>query len=221
MKKILVVLSCLALWLMSSVAFAALDDTRATIASQYGEYRLVIDTDNQLWTKADWETKGVQRAKAASYVHIFSRQGLRFQMEVSYDSDNADANIRAMRFTPDMPIQIKEFKQYFPEMMKMINHPKAYPFATYNSLSRQFQELQSPVRMGIVVRELAEPKRGTPYYPLLAFNVQDEGRLLKQIEYLNQDIYIREFTLERASRTLVHDNVDSNKPAWVSVKNYF
>ncbi|GMB01932.1 hypothetical protein [Pelosinus sp. IPA-1] len=216
MRKI-TLLICSMLFLFSSVAFASLDDTKLTIEKQYGDYRLLIDSDNQLWTKADWEARGSKKAKAASYRYSFSRQGIGVQMEVMYANNKPDALVVAQRFTPDMPITIKEMKKYFPEVYALTKAPKANFFATYSSISRNFQEGQSPVSMGVLIRELTNGN----YYSLLAFNVQDEGRLLKNIEYISEDTYIREFTIERASRTTVHDAMDTSKPDWQPIKNYF
>lgn len=217
MRKIITMLVFSMLLLLSSVAFANLDDNKISIQQQYGDYRLLIDSDNQLWTKADWEGKGSKKAKAASYRYSFSRQGIGVQMEVMYANNKPDAVVVAQRFTPDMPITIKEFKLYFPEVYALTKAPKANFFATYGSLSRNFQEGQSPVSMGVLIRELSNGN----YYSLIAFNIQDEGRLIKEIEYINEDTYIREFTIERASRTTVHDAMDTSKPDWQPIKNYF
>jgi hypothetical protein len=138
-------------------------------------------------------------------------------MEVMYANNKPDAKVVAQRFTPNMPITIKELKLYFPEVYALTKAPKANFFATYNSLSRNFQEGQSPVSMGVLIRELSDGN----YYSLIAFNIQDEGRLIKEIEYINEDTYIREFTIERASRTTVHDNMDTSNPDWKPIKNYF
>lgn len=220
MKKRIGILVFSLLLMMSTAAFANLNDSKESIKNQYGEYRLIIDSDNQLWTKADWEAKGYKKAKAASYMHSFTRQGLRIQMEVLYDNNKPDAVVITQRFTPDAAIKLKEFKQYFPELYPLITAPKAQIFATHNSLSRHFQELQSPVRLGVLVRELVEKKNGA-FYPLLAFNIQDEGRLIKDIDFINEDTYIKEFTIERSSRTTVHDSLDANNPDWKIIKNYF
>lgn len=220
MKKFVAVLVFSLLVVGSSVAFANLNDNRETTAKQYGDYRLLVDTDNQLWTKADWEVKGHKRAKANAYMHSFSRQGLRIQMEVLYDNDKPDAVVRVQRFTPDMAIKMKDFKLYFPEVYAMITAPKAQVFATQDLLSRNFQELQSPVSMGVIIKEIVDNKNAV-YYPLLAFNIQDEGRLIKDMEFIDENTYIREFTIERASRTIVHDAMDSSKPNWKIIKSHF
>lgn len=220
MRKIVAVFVFSLLVAASSVAFANLNDNRATTEKQYGDYRLLIDSDNQLWTKADWEAKGNKRAKAASYMYSFSRQGLRIQMEALYDTDKPDPLVRTQRFTPDAAIKVKDFKLYFPEIYALITAPKAQVFATNNSLSRHFQEQQSPVRMGVIIKELVD-MRNDVYYPLLAFNVQDEGRLIKDMDFIDENTYIREFTIERAYRSTVHDAMDSSRPDWKIIKNYF
>ena len=48
MKKICSLLMLLAIMAVAAPAFASLDDTRETIAQTYGDFRLVIDSDNQL-----------------------------------------------------------------------------------------------------------------------------------------------------------------------------
>ena len=220
MKKIIAIVTFSLLIIMSSVAFANLNDSRETTEKQYGDYRLIIDTDNQLWTKADWEAKGYKRAKAASYMHSFTRQGLRIQMEVLYDTNKPDGLVRTQRFTPDMAIKIKDFKLYFPEVYAVMTAPKAKVFGTNDPLSRHFQELQSPVRMGVIIKELVD-LRGDTYYPLLAFNIQDEGRLVKDMDFIDENTYIREFTIERTYRTRVHEAMDTSKPDWKIIKSHF
>ncbi len=220
MKKSIAIVVFSFLVMISSVAFANLNDNKAAMQNQYGDYRLIIDSDNQLWTKADWEGKGRKKARAASYMYSFSREGLRTQMEVLYNNEKPDAVVMTQRFTPDTAIKLKELKLYYPEVYALIQAPKAHFFATHNSLSRHFQEIESPVRMGVLIRELAGNKNSA-FYPLLAFNIQDEGRLIKDIELINEDTYIKEFTIERASRTTVHDALDSNNPDWKIIKNHF
>ena len=220
MKKLVAIVTFSLLILVSSVAFANLNDSKEVITKEYGAYRLIIDSDNQLWTKDDWENKGHKRAKAASYMHSFSRQGLRIQMEVLYDTDKPDGLVRTQRFTPDMAIKLKDFKLYFPEIYSLITAPKAQVFATNNVLSRHFQELESPIRMGVITKELVNV-RNDVYYPLLAFNIQDEGRLVKDMDFIDGDTYIREFTIERVYRTTVHEAMDSSKPDWKIIKSHF
>ena len=220
MRKIVTVFVFSLLVLISSVAFANLNESREITEKQYGDYRLIIDSDNQLWAKADWETKGYTRAKAAAYIHSFTRQGLRIQMEVAYDSDKPNAVVTVQHFTPDTAIKIKDFKLYFPEVYAAMTLPKAQMFATTRPLSRNFQELQSPVRMGVFIKELVESKKGI-YYPLFAFNIQDEGRLVKDIKFIDEDTYIREFSIEGASRMTFHDATELSNPEWKSIKSYF
>lgn len=216
MKKIISVLIFTMLFAVAGVASANLDDTRATIAQRYGDYRLVIDTDNQLWTKADWEGKGQKKAKAAAYTYSFTRNGVHFSMEVMYEGDKPDAAVRIQRIAPDMPIKLKEVRQYFPEIVPLIENPKAVSFATFRMLSRQFQELESPVRYGVLVRELQKDS----FFTLMAFNIQNEGLLVKQLDEITPDTYVREFTIEKTFRTIVHDKLDVSNPDWSKTKNY-
>lgn len=217
MKKLAAAALMAVMTITGSTAFASLDDTKASISKQYGEYRMVIDTDNQLWPKADWEQKGRQRAKAASFMYNFNRQGLGIQMEVLYRNETPDAPVVAQRFTPNMAIKIKDFKTYFPELYQLIVSEKATAFASYDPITRQFQEQQSPVTMGIVIK--AEPNLHKGNYTLMAFNIQEEGRLIKDAKYIDENTYIREFTVERISRTTASEKTDNGD--WQPIKNFF
>lgn len=217
MKKLAAAALMAILTITGSTAFANLDDTKQTIAKQYGEYRMVIDGDNQLWPKPDWEQKGQQRAKAASYTYNFERQGLGIQMEVRYLNDKNDAPVVAQRFTPNMAIKIKDFKNYFPEVYQLITSAKAEAFASYDPITRHFEEQQSPVTMGVVVK--MEPKSHKGNYTLMAFNIQEEGRLIKDAKYIDENTYIREFTIERVQRVNASEQLENHD--WQVVKNFF
>ncbi len=203
--------------LFSGTAFANLDDNRAAMAQKYGDYRLVIDTDNQLWTRADWEAKGHLRAKASSYMYSFERQGLVVQMEVMYNGDAPASLVRAQRFTPATSVKISDFKKYFPEVFNLAVTPKAIAFTSYDEITRNFQEPQSPVRMGIVVKAAGKGS----YSTLLAFNILDEGRLVKDVRYINQETMVREFTIESISPMRVNDNLNPQTGEWQPLTNYF
>lgn len=214
MKKI-VAGTLAALMLSSGVALAGLDDDKESIADQYGEYRMVIDTDNQIWARAEWEGRGVDRAKADSYMYSFTREGLRTQMEVRFSKNGS---VQAQRFTPDMAVKIKDFKTYYPEVYDLLTSPKADAFASYAKVTSQFQEIQSPVTLGIVVKETPAGQKGA-YYTLLAFNIQDEGRLIKNSRFIDENTDIREFTIEKTYRTSVNEAFDSGE--WQPLKNFF
>jgi len=161
MKRIVV--TCIMMMVLATcgVAFANLADTRSSVASLYGEYRMVIDTDNQPWTKAEWESKGIQRTRAASYMHYFSRNGMGIQMEVQYETDKEKAFVKLQRFTPNMPIKVKEIRAYFPELIALLDSPKAEVFTTYKELTSHFQEDKSPVFMGLVIKAAPTPGRSS------------------------------------------------------------
>lgn len=195
MKKIIALSLFVLLTLSCASAFASLHDTRATIAAQYGEYRFVIDNDNQLWTKADWDAKGSKRAVANSYIYYFSRNGLNFQMEVQYDGTKPESFVRAQRITPDMGIKIKELKDYLPEIYELATAPEAGVFTTTNEITRNFREKGSPVTLGVMVKK--QIKRSSTYYTMLAFSIKDEGRLVNEAKFITPDTYIEELVLER------------------------
>lgn len=218
MKKLALATLLAVITATSSTAFASLDDTKQSIASQYGECRMVIDTDNQLWPNSEWDQKGRQRAKAAAYTYSFSRQGQSIQLEVVYTNDKPDAVVVAQRFTPSMAIKVKDFKKYFPEVYQLIKSQKAEAFASYNPVTRHFQEQQSPVTMGVVVKAQPAAHKGS-YYTVMAFNIQEEGRLIKDAKFIDDNTYIREFTIERVLRSSVSESMESLD--WQPIKNFF
>ena len=67
MKKLFSILMALTVWIIALPVMANLDDTKVTIAQKYGDFRLVIDNDNQPWTKEQWEKSGYKKAQADTY----------------------------------------------------------------------------------------------------------------------------------------------------------
>ena len=219
MKKIILLALFAILALSAGTACANLNDSRAVIEERYGGYRLVVDTDGQLWTRAEWEAGGAQKAKAGAFMYYFTRNGINIQMEVLFDGNGPDAYVKSQRFTPDTSIQIKEFKAYFPEVHALLISPKAKSFVTYKELTRNFRDEHSPVTLGVVVRETPITGKGN-FYTLAAFNVKDAGRLIKDAKYLNKDCYIHEFTIERISRYEA-DDCGETLNGWEWIKNQF
>jgi len=192
---------------LSAPVFANLDDTRTTIAQRYGDYRLVIDTDNQLWSKAEWEKSGYKKAKADTYTYHFRREDVGIGLDVQYEDDKPNSFVHMQRFTPDTRSRSKISKKIFPEIYPLVSSPQTVVFATYKELSRQLMEKNSPVTMGAAVKtDLGGSRKG--YFTLLAFNIQDEGRLVKDPKYINENTYIREFTIERTYLSVLKDNFD-------------
>ncbi len=217
MKKLAFILLCVIALMAPGPASANLDDTRDTIAAKYGDYRLVVDIDYQLWTKADWEAKGKERTTASSFMYSFTRLDLGMQMEVQYESNKPGAYVTLQRFTPNMPIPIKDFKKYFPEAYALIASPQAEFFVTSAQLTRNFQENKSPLTLGVLVRLQPAPGKKSSY-TLMAFNIQEEGRVIKEAKYINENTYIREFTIEPLARWAVNPSTTAD---WVPIKNYF
>ena len=226
MKKISVMttvftLLAVCLLVLPPVAQANLDDTRATIAAQYGDYRLVIDTDNQKWTKDQWETKGKLRAKASSYTYRFRRGDMGFDMVVEYDGDLPNANVKSQRFIPDVSFQVKEFKTYFPEIQKVMVLPDTTLFGVVGPLTNNFKDLLSPVAMGAVVRGVPADQK-TAQCQLVAFNAMGQGEFLKELKFISADTYIREFVIERVSRMIAQERLKSKANGdWRPIDNYF
>lgn len=222
MKKTIASILFLLFIVCGGQASANLNDTRASVAAEYGDYRMVVDTDGQLWTKAEWEAGGSGKAKPGAYVYYFTRKGVNVQMEVLYEGTSPDARVKSQRFTPDVSIKIKDFKDYFPECYLLVTSPKAKTFGTYKELTRNFRDQASPVTLGVVVREVLQNVRGGSFYTLLAFNIKDAGRLVKDTKYINSDLYIHEFTIERVSRYEADDGGDPESGHdWEWLKNPF
>jgi hypothetical protein len=72
--------------------------------------------------------------------------------------------------------------------------------------------------LGAMVKE--SPTMGQAYYMLVAFNIVQEGRVVKNIEQINSDTLIREFTMERVSRSEADDKLQANS-GWTPIANYF
>lgn len=203
MKKLVAMLVFALLVVTCGQAFAALSDTRATIAAQYGEYRMVVDIDGQLWTKEEWEHSGHKKAKAGGFMHYFDRGGMAIQTEVAYDGDKPASYVRAQRFTPVGIIRIKDLQKYLPEIYALVASPKAEVFTSHAQVTRSFREDRSPVTLGVVVKQ---PVPGQPsWYTLVAFNVKDEGRLLKDAKFLTKEAFINEISVERVYRVDLED----------------
>lgn len=217
MKKLILAGLALCILLTGSPAFAGLGDTRETIGQQYGDYRLVLDTDNQPWTKEQWEKSGYKKAQADTYTYRFRRADIGIGLDVKYEGDKPGSFVRMQRFTPDMPFQIKDFQKMFPELYPLVSSADSVVFATYKELTRNLMEKNSPVSMGVAVKtDLGGSRKG--YFTLLAFNVQDEGRLIKDAKYIDANTYIREFTIERTYLSVLKDNLNGE---WQEMQNFF
>ena len=116
-----------------------------------------------------------------------------------------------------MPFQIKDFKKMFPEIYPLVSSAQSVVFATYKEVSRNLLEKNSPVTLGVAVKKEPTAERKS-YFTLLAFNVQDEGRLVKDPKYIDGNTYIREFTIERTIRMVVFENLNGD---WKEIKNFF
>ena len=217
MKRLLGIILMMAVMVTAAPVQANLDDTRASIESRYGEYRLVLDLDNQPWTKEQWEKNGYKKASAATYMYRFRRLDIGIQMDVAYEDSKPTAYVRMQRFTPDNPIQIKDFKKVFPEVYDLLVSQKAVPFATSKDLTKNFSEKGSPVTYGIAINQAPTPDRKS-YFTLCAFNITDEGRVIRDAKYIDENAYIREFTIERQWMALYNDNMNND---WKKIKNYF
>jgi hypothetical protein len=217
MKKFLLGWLVLGILLAGTPAFAGLGDTKETIGQQYGDFRLVIDSDNQPWTKEQWEKSGYKKAQADTYTYRFRRNDIGIGMDVKYEGDKPGSFVRMQRVTPDMPFQIKDFQKMFPELYPLVSSSESVVFATYKELSRNLMEKNSPVTMGVAVKtDLGGSRKG--YFTLMAFNVQDEGRLIKDAKYIDANTYIREFTIERTYLSVLKDNLHNE---WNEMTNYF
>lgn len=217
MKKLMATLLALCILMVAAPVLANLDDTRETIAQKYGEFGIIIDTDNQLWTKEQWEKSGYKKAQADTYVYRIRRGEIGMQMDVKYDGSKPTSFVRIQRFTPDIPFQIKDFQALFPEIYPILVTPQSVAFASYKDVSKNLLEKNSPVTMGVAVKKEPTSDRKS-YYTLVAFNVQDEGRFVKDPKFIDENTFIREFVIELTYAATIKDNLGGD---WKEIKNYF
>lgn len=203
MKKLVALILFVFLLGCSGQAFAALTDTRAAIEKDYGGYRMVVDTDSQLWTREEWEAKGHLRAVANVYMYYFDRAGMAIQMDVSYDSDSPTAPVKAQRITPSSAIRIKDLRKYLPEVYQLVTSPQAAVFTSNSQVTRNLSDDRSPLTLGVIVKQTVKA-RGT-WYTLVSMNVKDEGRLVKQAKFVNRDLFIQELCIERFHQSDLDD----------------
>lgn len=219
MSKRIIFALVIMLLLSTGQVFAGLADNRASITAAYGEYRLVVDSDGQLWTKSEWETGGYLKAKASAYVYYFTRGDVKFQMEVQYDNSRPEALVKAQRFTPDVAVKIKDLNSYLPEVYSAVTVPEAVAFASEQQLTRNFRDETSPVTLGVAVKKPTSPGRND-LYSLYAFNVKDEGRLIKSAKFIGKETYIHELVIERVHRQDVNNPQDADRD-WEWINNPF
>ena len=219
MKKYVVLTLLLLLVTAVGTAFAAVGDTRSDTATLYGDYRIIIDTDNQPWTKLDWEGSGHKAAKESTLWHQFWRNGQGFQMVVAYEADKPESVVQIQRFTPQNPFKLSDLKTLFPEVYKQLSSSKTVIFATDEQITPHFVEAKPQIILGAMVKESPSLSRQA-YYTLIAFNVVQEGRIIKSIEQINSDTLIREFTMERVSRVDADEKLQAGS-GWTPIANYF
>jgi len=194
MKRMITLLLFATCLLVAQTAFAGLDEKRSDITAKYGEYRMVLDENGRLWTKANWESGGGKEV-ASTYIHYFRVKDLKFQLDVKYEDGNKkDPYVRFQRFTPDWSIQIKELKTYLPEIYELVTSPEAMVFTTKDKLTRNFMDDVSPITLGVMVAK--EPASAKGRYTLIGFNIRGEGTLIKDPKLINGDTYITEIVLE-------------------------
>ncbi|MDF2502327.1 MAG: hypothetical protein K0Q77_3041 [Anaerosporomusa subterranea] len=219
MKKFVVFTLLLLMATTMGTAFAAVGNSRSDTAALYGEYRIVVDADNQLWTKLDWEQSGHKYAKEATLWHQFWRNEQGFQMVAAYETGKPDSVVQIQRFTPQSPFKLSEVKTLFPEIHKLLMSPKTVIFATDQQITSHFVESKPEIILGAVIKEAPTADRQA-YYTLVSFNVVQEGRVVKHIDQINADTLIREFVMERVSKADV-DNKLQERSGWTVIPNHF
>lgn len=213
MKKSVALLLFLSCLLVAQTAFAGLDDRRSDITAKVGEYRMVLDDNGRIWTKADWE-KGGGKETASTYIYKYTVKDLSVQMDVQYENNigKKDPYVRTQRFTPDWSIQVKDLKTYFPEIYALVTAPEAMVFTTREKLTRNFLDEVSPVTLGVMVAK--EPVSLKGKYVLIGFNVRGEGTLIKDPKLINGDTYITEIVLEWIYKRSKNDSTVPSDWKW-------
>lgn len=219
MRKFVIFILSLLLVTTMGTAFAAVGHSRSDTAALYGEYRIVIDDDNQLWTKLDWETSGHKYAKEATLWHQFWRNQQGFQMVVAYETNKPDALVQIQRFTPQNSFKLSELKTLFPEIHQLLMQSNTVVFATDQQITKHFFESKPEIILGAVIKEAPAADRQA-YYTLISFNVVQEGRVVKHIEQINPDTLIREFVMERVLKSDVENKLQG-RSEWTVIPNHF
>lgn len=217
MKKTVALLLLISCLFIAQTAFAGLDDKRSDIVAKSGEYRMVLDDNGRIWTRAEWEAGGKEVAN--TYIYYYMAKDVKVQLDVMYAEKKGDKDpyVRAQRFTPDWAIQVKELKVYFPEIYALVTSPEAHVFTTREKLTKNFLDEKSPVTLGVMVAK--EPKSVPGMYTLISFNVKGEGTFIKDPKAINGDTYISEIVIER---TLKRNTIDPNDTKhWVFQETVF
>lgn len=219
MKKRMMGLVLAVLVAATSTTFAAVGDSRERTAELYGEYRLLIDTDNQLWTRDEWETAGHRREKEATLWHQFWRKDQGFQMVVAYENNKPDSTVQIQRISPDNAFPVSELKNLFPEIHKQLMAPSTVVFGTEQMTTRHFAGSKPQVVLGAIFRESASGEKSN-FYTLVSFNIVREGRIVKDIKQINEQTLIREFVMERVPKLNI-DKKLQERGNWEIIPNYF
>lgn len=218
-QRRLAALLLMLLMVLSSVAYAAPGDTREKTAALYGEYRLVNDSEDKVWSRADWESSKRKGALAESYVHYFSRQGITCTTTVGYTKIGGE-NVAVQHFSFDTPISVSQFKEYFPEIYALIADAKAKAFIVNSGeLNGRFLEEKNPFSFGVIVEKDISSK-DTGNYTLMSFNIRDNGRLIKDARFIDNKATIVEFVMEKVSVRDVREKLHMDG-IWKPVANYF
>ncbi|HWQ60935.1 MAG TPA: hypothetical protein VN521_01405 [Negativicutes bacterium] len=195
MKKTIALLLFVTCLLVAQTAFAGLDEKRSDIVAKYGEYRMVLDENGRIWTKAEWE-KGGGKEVASTYIYMYRVKDCKIQLDVKYEEGigKKDPYVRSQRFTPDWFIQIKDLKTYLPEVYALVTSPEALVFTTKEKLTRNFMDEVSPVTLGVMVAK--EPVSARGKYTLVGFNIRGEGTLIRDPKVINVDTYLTEIVVD-------------------------
>jgi hypothetical protein len=217
------ILRCLAamvlitLFSANPAGYASPGDSQEKIAALYGDYRLAVDTTGKLWSKADWEAIGKKTGVPDKLIYYFSSGGMHITTTVRYQGKG---QVTVQHFQPDMSITIKEFKDYFPEVVELITCPEAQVFTTNDStINQRFQEAMNPVGFGVVIQKNVSPKE-SGVYTLISFNVRDNGRIIRDIRFMDDKMTIVEFTMEKVKAADVRDKQVITSE-WKPMKNWF
>ncbi|SEO73077.1 hypothetical protein [Propionispora vibrioides] len=218
MKKIWVCFSLLTV-LLSGFSYANLNDTQATITNKYGDYGTVVDESKNHWTKDEWDKEGHKYSKDPTYIYSFVTSGLPVHMSVMYETTKPGAYVQIQHFSFNYAIKIKDLKIYFPEAYELVTSPAAQSFTSKREITSNFFEPQSPVSLGVIVKENAKQKGS--YFTLLAFNVQNEGKFINHPAMISGDTYIKEFTIERFSAYNAKRALEGKLYDWTMLKSPF
>lgn len=134
----LVLFLCILSFSLTPVAFAAIGDSKSQIEQKYGDYFLVEDGVNHIWTQNEWKAGSGAGAKAYGYITKDREINV-----INWFEYNKQNQVVKETTTMDKAIKIRDFKGYFGELYAKLITPDSAVFVITTFPKRQ---------LGVIVR---------------------------------------------------------------------